>query len=41
MTAWSVNDQMRLASLWEWAISDLDSDWQKYEYVSHIAILGG
>ncbi|MFG2402630.1 transcriptional regulator [Streptomyces lydicus] len=38
VAAWSVGDQMRLAAAWEHTICDLDSDWRKYEYVSHIGM---
>ncbi|GCD40378.1 transcriptional regulator [Streptomyces paromomycinus] len=38
VAAWSVGDQMRLVAAWEDTICDLDSDWRKYEYVSHIGM---
>ncbi|MFK4189208.1 transcriptional regulator [Streptomyces sparsogenes] len=38
VAAWSAGDGMRLATAWEDIINDLDSDWRRYEYVSHIGM---
>jgi hypothetical protein len=38
--AWARQDSMALEDLWQGVISDMDSDYRKYEYVEHIGILG-
>ncbi|MFJ2007782.1 transcriptional regulator [Streptomyces chartreusis] len=34
--AWSRSDLHELTHRWQYVISDLDSDWRQYEYVTHL-----
>ncbi|WP_046498441.1 hypothetical protein [Streptomyces odonnellii] len=38
--AWAGQNFLELEYQWEWQISDLDSDYRSYAYVSHIGLLG-
>ncbi|MEU6325460.1 transcriptional regulator [Streptomyces sp. NPDC047009] len=36
VAAWSRSDLHDLTHQWQYIISDLDSDWRQYEYVTHL-----